>query len=159
MRKNPYRLAEDISGIGFKIADAIAQRAGFYVDSEYRIRAGVLYMLQQSGNQGHCYLPETELVSMTAELLWVDGVGQEMVSSQIDALTMNKEILIEEVGEERRLYSSNLYYMEMNCARMLLDLNLDFPVDSDKLGGRVAKIERRQGIVLDVLQRKAFCQV
>lgn len=155
LRKNPYRLAEDISGIGFKIADAIAQRAGFYVDSEYRIRAGVLYMLQQSGNQGHCYLPETELVSMTAELL---GVDREMVSSQIDALTMNKEILIEEVGEERRLYSSNLYYMEMNCARMLLDLNLDFPVDSDKLGGRVAKIERRQGIVLDVLQRKAVCQ-
>lgn len=60
---------------------------------------------------------------MTAELL---GVDKEMVSSQIDALTMNKEILIEEVGEERRLYSSNLYYMEMNCARMLLDLESGF---------------------------------
>lgn len=155
LRKNPYRLAEDIAGIGFKIADSIAQRAGFYVDSEYRIRAGVLYTLQQSGSQGHCYLPETELVTMAAELL---GVDREMVSSQIDALTMNKEILIEEVGEERRLYSSNLYYMEMNCARMLLDLNLGFPVDNDKLERRVAKIERRQGIVLDVLQRSAVCQ-
>lgn len=155
LRKNPYRLAEDIVGIGFKIADTIAQKAGFYADSEYRIRAGVLYTLQQSGNQGHCYLPEPELVEMTAHLL---GVGLETVSAQIDTLTMNKEILIEEVGEERRLYSSNLYYMEMNCARMLLDLNLSFPVGEDSLARRVAKIERRQGISLDVLQKKAVYQ-
>lgn len=155
LRKNPYRLAEDITGIGFKIADSIAQKAGFYVDSEYRIRAGVLYTLQQSGSQGHCYLPEPELIHATAILL---GIEQEAVSKQIDALTMNKEILIEEVGEERRLYSSTLYYMEMNCARMLLDLNLAFLVSDDKLAKRVAKIERSQGISLDILQKKAVYQ-
>lgn len=155
LRKNPYRLAEDISGIGFKIADSIAQRAGFYVDSEYRIRAGVLYTLQQSGGQGHCYLPEQELIQVTASLL---GVEQAAVANQLDALTMNKEIMTEEVGEERRLYSSNLYYMEMNCARMLLDLNLAFAVPDDKLAKRVARIERSQGITLDVLQKKAVYQ-
>lgn len=155
LRKNPYRLAEDITGIGFKIADTIAQKAGFYTDSEYRVRAGVLYTLQQSGNQGHCYLPEEELITMTANLL---GIDKGIVSGQIDALTMNKEILIEEIGEERRLYSSNLYYMEMNCARMLLDLNLAFSVEDYKLAKRVAKIERRQGIALDVLQKNAVYQ-
>ena len=155
LQKNPYRLAEDITGIGFKIADAIAQKAGFYVDSEYRIRAGILYTLQQSGSQGHCYLPEQELVTETASLL---GIEREAVSKQLDALTMNKEILIEESGEERRLYSSTLYYMEMNCARMLLDLNLAFSVSGDKLAKRVAKIESRQGITLDVLQKNAVYQ-
>jgi len=155
LRKNPYRLAEDITGIGFKIADAIAQKAGFYVDSEYRIRAGILYSLQQSGSQGHCYLPEQELVTATASLL---GIEREAVSKQLDALTMNKEIMIEENGEERRLYTSTLYYMEMNCARMLLDLNLAFSVSDDKLAKRIAKIESRQGITLDVLQKNAVCQ-
>lgn len=155
LRKNPYRLAEDIAGIGFKIADTIAQKAGFYLDSEYRIRAGVLYTLQQSSGQGHCYLPESELISMTAKLLCVK---EEMVASQIDTLTMNKEILIEEVAGQRRLYSSTLYYMEMNCARMLLDLNLSFSVSDDTLAKRVSKIERRQGIALDVLQKNAVYQ-
>lgn len=155
LRKNPYRLAEDISGIGFKIADAIAQKAGFYTDSEYRIRAGVLYTLQQSSSQGHCYLPENELVEKTAALLMVEST---MVSNQIDALTMNKEILIEEVGGERRLYSSTLYYMEMNCARMLLDLNLAFSVDEELLAKRVVAIEQKEGIILDALQKKAVFQ-
>ena len=87
LRKNPYRLAEDISGIGFKIADSIAQKGGFYIDSEFRIRAGVLYVLQQSGNQGHCYLPEAELIEMTAKLL---GVEKELVSTALEKLVLEK---------------------------------------------------------------------
>ncbi len=155
LRQNPYRLAEDISGVGFKIADGIARNAGFYADSEHRIRAGVLYTLQQSGTQGHCYLPEQELIHATAELL---AVERELVSRQIDSLTLNKEVLIEEVGEERRLYASNLYYMEMNCARMLLDLNLSYEVDQALLEKRVRRIEKRQGILLDELQKDAVYQ-
>ncbi len=155
LKQNPYRLAEDIAGVGFKIADGIARNAGFYADSEHRIRAGVLYTLQQSGTQGHCYLPEQELIHATAELL---AVERELVSKQIDSLTLNKEILIEEVGEERRLYASNLYYMEMNCARMLLDLNLSYEVDHGLLEKRVREIEKRQEILLDELQRDAVYQ-
>ncbi|MDD7402697.1 MAG: ATP-dependent RecD-like DNA helicase [Butyribacter sp.] len=155
LRKNPYRLAEDITGIGFKIADSIAKKAGFYTDSEYRIRAGVMYTLQQSGNQGHCYLPEKELIAQTADLL---RLSEEQIANQIDALTMNKEILIEEIAGERRLYSSTLYYMEMNCARMLLDLNLDFPVDEKLLEKRITKIERAEGITLDIMQKNAVYQ-
>ncbi len=155
LRKNPYCLAEDIAGIGFKTADAVAQRAGFYADSEYRIRAGVLYALQQSGKQGHCYLPEEKLIKNAAELLMV---SEDVVSKQIDALTMNKEILMEETAGERRLYSGTLYYMEMNCARMLLDLNLVFPVDAELLAKRIAEIEQSEGIVLDIQQKQAVFQ-
>lgn len=155
LQKNPYRLAEDITGIGFKIADTIAQRAGFYLDSEYRIRAGVLYMLQQSGSQGHCYLPEAELAAASAKLL---AVGEDLVAGCIENLTLNKEVIMEDADGERRLYTSTLYYMEMNCARMLLDLNLSFSVSDDTLSKRVSKIEKRQGIVLDILQKSAVYQ-
>lgn len=155
IRTNPYRLAEEITGIGFKIADNIARRAGFYADSEFRIRAGIFYILQQSGGQGHCYLPEGELVEQTALLL---GTAKEIVAPQIDYLTLNKEIVAEEVGEERRLYSSTMYYMEMNCARMLLDLNLPYQVEEELLAERLAQIEHKQQVVLDGLQREAVYQ-
>lgn len=155
LKHNPYRLAEDISGIGFKIADGIARRGGFFVDSEYRIRAGVLYALQQSGNQGHCYLPERELVNQAADLL---AVEDELVAGQIDALTLDKEIMIDDRSGERRLYTSTLYYMEMNCARMLLDLNLSYDVNEEVLEKRIREIEKNQGFPLDALQKDAVYQ-
>ena len=155
MEKNPYKLAEDITGIGFKIADAIALKAGFYQDSEYRIKAGILYVLQQSGSNGHCYLPENELVEETAYLL---GIEKENVEKELDNLTLNKELVIEEYDGERMLYQSNLYYMEMNCARMLLDLNLDFPVKESDLERKVREVERSEKIELDEMQRRAVFQ-
>lgn len=72
LRTNPYKLAEDISGVGFKIADEIARQAGFYEDSDFRIQAGIVYCLQQSTVQGHCYLPQRELVDVTAQLLGLE---------------------------------------------------------------------------------------
>lgn len=155
LQKNPYRLAEDITGIGFKIADAIAQKGGFFIDSHYRIRAGILYVLQQSSGQGNCYLPQEELILQTANLLLVE---KEEVLETLDSLLLDKEIKIEEDGGERRVYSSQLYYMEMNCARMLLDLNLDFSVNEKKLNKRIEKIQAREGIVLDELQNRAVLQ-
>ena len=93
LQKNPYKLADDVQGIGFKIADSIARKAGFEQNSEYRIQAGILYCLQQSGSQGHCYLPEKELVQITSELLLVDS---EQVLDQLDRMTLNKEVIIQE---------------------------------------------------------------
>lgn len=152
LHKNPYKLAEDISGIGFKLADSIAQKAGFYQESKFRIQAGVLYTLQQSGTQGHCYLPENELVNTASELLLLD---KEIVAREIDSLTMDKEIIIQETEGERNLYASRLYYMELNCARMLLDLNIDFPVDMTELEKKVKVIEQQESIILDELQKQA----
>ena len=155
LRNNPYKLAENISGIGFKIADNIAQKAGFNQDSEYRIQAGIMYVLQQSSAQGHCYLPEEILVKDTSELL---QISVENVQREIENLNLNKEIVIEEVGEERRLYQSSLYYMEMNCARMLLDLNIPFSANESALKKKIARIETEEDMVLDELQKNAIVQ-
>ena len=151
LHKNPYKLAEDISGIGFKFADAIAQKAGFQPNSKYRVRAGIIYSLQQSGAQGHCYLPEDELVNAATELLLTD---REIVAHETDALALDKEIVIQETGGERRLYISRLYYMELNCARMLLDLDIHFPADLAELEKRTQANQQKE-IVLDELQKQA----
>lgn len=155
IRKNPYRLAEDITGVGFKSADAIAKRAGFYQDSDFRIQAGIVYCLQQSGGQGHCYLPQTELVEQASQLLLLEP---ELIEKQVDQLSMNKQVICREIDGQRCLYSSTLYYMEMNCARMLLDLNLSFPIDDKVLERKVKQVERIQELQLDELQRTAVYQ-
>ena len=71
IQENPYQLADDISGVGFRIADEIAKRAGIQFDSEYRIKCGIFYVLQQSAAEGHIYLPREELLGRTVELLGV----------------------------------------------------------------------------------------
>ena len=155
LRTNPYKLAEDISGVGFKIADEIARQAGFYQDSDFRIQAGIIYCLQQSTAQGHCYLPQRELVDVTAQLL---GLDPALVDCHVDELCMNKQIICREIGDQRCLYYGRLYYMEMNCARMLLDLNLDFPVKEKDLEKKVKSIEREEKIELDEMQKTAVFQ-
>lgn len=155
LQKNPYKLADDVQGIGFKIADSIARKAGFERDSEYRIQAGVLYCLQQSGTQGHCYLPERELVQAASELLLIDV---ERILEQLEHMTLNKEVIIQESEGERHMYSSTLYYMELNCARMLLDLNLSYELDETALERRICQIEQQEQMELDELQRMAVFQ-
>mgnify|MGYP000635871460 CR=1 FL=1 len=71
LQENPYRLAEDISGVGFRIADEIASRIGIHTDSDYRIRSGMLYTLLQASGEGHIYLPKEELFSRASGLLGV----------------------------------------------------------------------------------------
>ena len=149
LQKNPYRLASDISGVGFKMADTIAKKAGFYQDSEYRIQAGIVYVLQQSGASGHCYLPEEELIGLTAQLLLVE---RETVAHELDRMTMDKELIIKERGETRLIYQSRLYYMEMNCARMLLDLNIPFKINETAMAKKVSRIEREDWTSCSVRQ-------
>jgi exodeoxyribonuclease V alpha subunit len=155
LQNNPYKLAEDISGVGFKIADEIARQAGFYQDSAFRIQAGIIYSLQQSTQQGHCYLPETSLVEETARLLEID---RGLIEQQVDELLLNKQIVCREMSGERCLYYGKLYYMEMNCARMLLDLNLSFPVRKKDLEKKVREVEKAERLQLDDMQKTAVFQ-
>ena len=69
MKENPYRLAEDVAGIGFKLADELAAKIGIHTDSDFRIRSGVLYTLLQAVGEGHCYLPVEKLVGRANILL------------------------------------------------------------------------------------------
>ena len=120
LRENPYKLAEDISGVGFKKADEIAARAGICVDSEYRIRSGLFYTLQRAAGEGHSYLPEEKLLAQAAGLLQIE---KEVLEGQLENLAMEKKIVLKREEGGRRVYASLFYYAEMNCARMLIDLN------------------------------------
>lgn len=117
MKENPYRLAEDIHGIGFKMADELAARTGIHADSEYRVRSGVLYVLQQAVSEGNCYLPMDHVLERAEVLLGVPG---ENIRLQTENLMMDKKVII----KDGQVYLASYYYAELNCARMLYDLNV-----------------------------------
>lgn len=152
LTENPYRLAEDIDGVGFRIADEIAGRIGLRSDSEYRIRAGVFYALLTAGNAGHVYLPEEELLQSACEML---ELGREAVKRQIEFLQMEKKVIVKEAEGDRLIYGASAYYTELNTARMLLDLNVMYDLPDAVLETKLKVLERQEEIELDTLQRKA----
>ena len=152
MQENPYQLAEDISGVGFKIADEIASRIGIHTDSDYRIRSGILYVLLQAVGEGHTYLPRQELVRRGAEVLGVEESGIEI---QLGNLCIDRKLIIKLEEEEERVYAAAYYYMELNTAKMLHDLNVPYAYDEAASMRRLEKIEDHAGMELDELQREA----
>lgn len=146
IQENPYRLADDVSGIGFKIADEIAAKVGIFTDSDYRIKSGVFYTLLQAVGNGHTYLPEDELYRNASELL---GVKPEFMEKHLMDLQMEKKLVVKEKDGRRIVYASQYYYMELNTARMLHDLNLKDHVSETKIRERISRImtEGRQSSV------------
>jgi len=155
IRENPYKLAEDISGVGFKTADDIARKIGIEPNSEYRIKAGILYLLMQANTEGHVYLPEEELIMRAKSLLMTD---EEAVLNQLTNLSLEKKIVLADGSEGRLIYASVFYYMELNVARMLHDLNIKYEYDQKALNSRLAQIEKLTDTVLDEQQRTAVIE-
>ncbi|HHX12085.1 MAG TPA: ATP-dependent RecD-like DNA helicase [Clostridiales bacterium] len=155
IKENPYRLAEDISGVGFKTADEIARRIGIGIDSDYRIKAGILYTLLQASNEGHIYLPEKELFNRARTLLNAD---EESINRQLMTLNIEKKIIIRELRETNYIYSASFYYMELNIARMLHDLNIPYELEGEYVRKHVEVIEEHLDIELEELQRKAVIE-
>ena len=155
LKQNPYKLAEDIQGIGFKIADEIAEKVGVGTDSDFRIKAGILHVLQEASNQGHIYLPEEVLYQNTAELLKIDG---DKISHHIMDMTMNKQIVVKQQEERGYIYSSYAYYTELNCAKMLIDLNISSDYTETEVMLRVKQIEQEMKMELDDMQRQAVVE-
>ncbi len=153
IRENPYRLADDIQGVGFKIADEIAQRAGIFMDSDYRIHSGIFYCLLQSVANGHTYLPQEELLKNASELLHVDCSTME---KHLMDLQMEKKIVVK-VGEKNNphIYAAQYYYMELNTARMLHDLNLRGTEPEDDIRKKLEYICQEEGIEADQMQIQA----
>ena len=152
MKENPYRLAEDISGVGFKIADEIAAKIGIHTDFDYRIRSGLLYTLLQAVGEGHCYLPMEELLARASELL---QVPREDIRPQADNLMMDKKLVI----KEERVYASNYYYAELNCARMLHELNIRATdLNKEQVKKKIGQLEENLEISLDELQKEAVVE-
>ena len=153
LRENPYQLAEDIQGVGFRIADEIAARVGIHADSDYRIRCGIFYILQQATLDGHVYLPLPELLTHASQLL---GVSEDAVHAQMDNLIMDRKL----IAKGDAIFSAAYYYAELSCARMLHDLNVSMmqeqlPSQEAALEKKLEKLARQQGLELDELQMNA----
>ncbi len=152
LKENPYRLADDIQGVGFRIADEIASRIGIHTDSDFRIRSGILYTLVQASLEGHTCLPAELLTQKTSELL---GVEPEHIEKHYMDLAIDKKLVIKEAEQCQYIYGSAYYYMELNTAAMLRELDISYDVAEIEIQKRVKRIEQDTGMVLDELQAEA----
>ena len=152
VRENPYRLADDIAGVGFKTADEIALRMGFSPESSMRMKAGISFALSMAASNGHTYLLYEDLYEESKRLL---GISEAEFENDIYELTIERKIVLKEVKGERRVYNNNLYYMELTVARKLLDLNAKSENNYKVMEAKVKEVEAKTGIKLGDLQRKA----
>ncbi|NMA82540.1 MAG: Flp pilus assembly complex ATPase component TadA, partial [Epulopiscium sp.] len=154
VRLNPYRLADDIFGIGFKMADQIAASVGIEKESEHRIKSGIKYVLNEAAGSGHTYLPEELLLHRSEQLLQVSA---ELMENALIDLHLHKQIWRERVDEEKRVYLMPFYYAEQSVSKKILELaSLYEAQDSEKIQKRIGQIEKEQQIELAVDQRKAI---
>ena len=151
LKENPYRLAEDVQGIGFRIADEIAGRIGIHTDSDYRIKSGMLYVLTLASAEGHVYLPQETLLARTSELL---GVDSSYMEKHVMDLAMERKIII----KEGNIYANRFYYLELDTARLLSELNVQCQEDETKIRRRLENIEKKNKLELDELQRMAVVE-
>ncbi len=153
VRHNPYRLAEDISGVGFQTADKIAKASGLHVDSEFRIRSGILYGLQAAGGEGHCCLPFDRLLAVAESLL---AVAQADIEIQLDNLLMERKLI-------RRgdfIFLPHFFNAELNAAHLLMEIDAALktkllPAERVALEEEVAKLAKELGMTFDLLQLHA----
>lgn len=155
LQENPYKMAEDITGVGFKIADEIAKKTGVKTDSDYRIRSGLLYTLLQAVNEGHTYLPVEVLKEKAALLLGVQG---DVLDAQLSNLAMDKKIMLKTYGETVCAYATSIYFAEQTCARKLWELNIPFIDTEERTVKKLEAMQEVSGIYLDELQKKAVVE-
>ena len=155
LEENPYQLADSIEGIGFKTADEIAARIGIHTDSDYRIKSGLFYTLQQAVSEGHVYLPQEELLRRAGILLEVEI--KDMEKHVMDLCIERKTVMKEHEGEIR-IYPAHYYYLELNTAKMLHDLDIDCEMPEDLMESRLRRVEESEKIELDPMQHRAVIE-
>ena len=159
LRENPYKMAEEIDGIGFLTADRIAARAGIGPDSEYRLRSGILYTLSEAASEGSVYLPEEMLLRRASNLL---GVSPELVENALNELAIEHRVIVktkpkggEELPDSRIVYAAPYYYLELNAAAKLMDLAVRTGADPLEVSRRVDRLAEKSGIILEDEQKAA----
>lgn len=152
IKENPYRLADDIQGVGFKIADEIAARVGIRTDSDFRIRSGILYALLQASAEGHTYLPKEELTAKTAGILEIEP---EYIEKHYMDLAMERKLILKEENGQMKIFTASYYMMEANTAAMLKELDIRYEVPKREMEDRIRRIEDQSGMELDELQKTA----
>lgn len=149
IQEKPYKLAEDVTGVGFKIADEIAHKVGIHMDSDFRIRSGILYVLQQASLEGHTYLPKELLTRRACELLEVDT---DAVEKHYMDMTIDRKLVMKQTEDQVQIYASTFYYMELNVAVMLRELNVKYDFSETAVEQRIRKIEELSDLKLDEMQ-------
>ena len=155
LQENPYRMVEEIDGVGFKRADEIARKTGIRMDSEFRIQSGICYTLGQAAAEGHTYLLKEELVNRASLLLEVE---KEQIDPILPNLAMDKKIALKQDGEDVACYLAGTYYEELACAKMLCDLDKKTPDEKNAVIKGISAIEKELSIELDELQKEAVIQ-
>ena len=155
LEENPYQLADNIDGVGFKTADEIAARIGIHADSDFRIRSGLFYVLQQAVGEGHIYLPQDVLARRAMQILEVE-ISE--VEKYVMDLCIDRKTVMKEENGEIRIYPAHYYYLELNTAKMLHDLDIDCEMPEDMIEKRLKKVEEKEKITLDALQHQAVIE-
>lgn len=155
LEENPYELADNIDGVGFRTADEIASRIGIHTDSDYRIKSGLFYTLQQAVNEGHVYLPQDVLTQRAGALLEVEisDIGKHVMD-----LCIEKKTVMKEADGEIRIYPAHYYYLELNTAKMLHELNIDCEISEAAVEDRLKKVEGEEQIEPDIMQHRAVIE-
>ena len=155
IQENPYKLSEDVTGVGFKIADEIAHKVGIHMDSDFRIRSGILYVLQQASLEGHTYLPKELLTRRACELLEVDA---DAVEKHYMDMAIDRKLVMKQTEDQVQVYASTFYYMELNVAVMLRELNVKYDFSETAVEQRIRKIEELSDLKLDEMQHIAVVE-
>lgn len=156
LEENPYQLADKIEGIGFRTADEIASRIGIHTDSDYRIKSGIFYTLQQAAGEGHIYLPQDVLLKRAGALLEVEI--HDIEKYVMDLCIERKTVMKETEDGEIRVYPAHYYYLELNTAKMLHDLDIDCNMPEDMMERRLKAVEEKEQIELDPMQHRAVIE-
>ena len=152
LKENPYRMADDVDGVGFRTADEIASRVGIRTDSDFRIRSGIQYALLQASNEGNTYLPMPELTQRASALLEIES---EYIEKHYMNLAMDRKIIMRQVDDVTQIYASAFFYMEANAATMLKNLDASFDVPDIEIEARLRQIEKQTKMDLDEHQVEA----
>ena len=158
VQENPYRLADDIWGIGFRTADTIARRMGFEPDRPERLRSGLLYTLNRLADEGHCFATGHQLLQAGQELLEVEAgpletVLRDMTESQ-DLIT--EEYSADDGAPETAIYLPPYYHAEAGTAKRLKELLRALPSVTVRPEGLEERVQRRTGMQYDEVQLRAI---
>ncbi len=156
VKENPYKLCDDISGIGFKTADKIARNMGMDMSSQWRIKAGLKYVLSICTANGHTYLPKLELLDECAKLLNVPG---DIIEDSLVSLVTSKQAILEPMDSYTAVYLSSIYFSELGVAKKLIELSL-FNEDEkfEDIEKEIEEYEKENGITFAEEQRKAIIE-
>lgn len=152
IENNPYKLADDMEGVGFKIADEIAKNSGMELDSPFRIKSGILYALSAAVSAGHTYYPMDALIEEAGRLLGVFIAKPEEILTD---LMIDRKVMVRDVDGIKAVYLYSVYHTELAIAHRLFALKFEDMPDEKTFDKDLHSIEKEENITLESMQREA----